>query len=463
MRTPAEVEKWVYASYMAARPYIAETRDAQVRRPQLTRVLLDRLGSPDRSAYNVIITGSKGKGSTAAIMARIMQAHGWKVGLFTGPHLLRFTERIRLNGEEIPAEAFVRLGRQVEAAARDLESCLERDEYLGPVGLTAAIAALYFQEQGTHINIWECGRGALYDDVNTLVHQAALITPIMEEHLKHLGPHLKDIVRHKLGAVTPAVHDVCIGRQDRQIMKEIGASARTWEGPSVTLMGRDVHVPHVHSSLAGTSFSVQTRDTCYKSLHLPLFGAFQADNAALAIAAAERAARRLLEAGTKAGNEGRLDHLTVRKALRHVAWPGRLELLSRQPAVLVDGAIHRRSAAYVADFLSQLNAASRPAGILIIGIPEDKDYAGVLRTLAPLARKVIVTAADRDDLTFPADAPRIAKTFCPRVELQENAMDALRSGLSDLRRREWLAIVGTQSLVGEVKRDFNHLTKECLP
>lgn len=454
MNTAADVEQWIYASYMAAKPYITTTLDEEVRRPELTRAILAQLGSPDRSSDNVLITGSKGKGSTAVMIADILRAHGCKVGLFTSPHLIRFTERIRLNGLEIPEETFVRLGNEVKAVVDPLTDGLAADEYFGPVGLAAVIAALYFQEQKTDMNIWECGRGALYDDVNQIHHQFAVITPIIEEHRTYLGPTVADIVRHKLGVVTSSVDCISIGRQDRQTYTYIEQQLNPILQRNVVRLGTDVLVSDVQLSTEGTTFNVRTPYGDYEQLELPLLGAFQADNAALALASAEQIMRRRNEQKRVNVNVTRtpmlLNHTFVQKALVRIEWPGRLQLLARDPAIVLDGTIHRQSAEHVARMLDQINKT----GVLIMGIPQDKDYVGVAEVLAPLARHVIVTAANHDYLKFPTDAVDVAKRFCSQVEFIGEAAGAFQAGLDKVESDEWLAIVGTQSLIGEAQKFF---------
>ncbi|WP_054950285.1 bifunctional folylpolyglutamate synthase/dihydrofolate synthase [Numidum massiliense] len=446
MRQPADVERWIYASYMDARPHIKETLDEHVRRPQLTRRLLDCVEAPDRSMRNVTVTGSKGKGSTSVLLKHILQAHGLKVGLFTSPHLVHFTERIRVNESDIVPEAFLRLGRAVRRATEQFAPHLAKDEYFGPVGLTAIIAALYFQEQRTDVNVWECGRGALYDDVNQIAHERAVITPIFAEHLPYFGPSLRDVVRHKAGVVTPSVHAVYVGRQSDIARRELATyvNDRT-DRRSVWLdRERDVRLANLRSGAEGVQFDVVTARAAYNDLRLPLLGAFQAENAALAIAVAEGVL------------ESRLRSEDVRQALGNVTWPGRLELVSSDPPVLVDGTIHRRSAVHVAEALTILsrNQGMQNKGILVVGIPADKDYKGVLEVLAPLARKVIWTTTNRDYLKFPHDALDVAEAFISQVQLEEDAETAFREALTQLRPDEWLAIVGTQSLVGEAQTFF---------
>lgn len=155
----SQVEDMIYSSYLRAINNITQTLDEEVRKPELTRVLLDAVGSPDRNQKYILVTGSKGKGSTSRFISSLLSHLGYKVGLFTSPHLVDFNERIRVNGQAIATEDFVRLGNVIRGGFHQIEEQLAADEYQGPVGVALAIAALYFKEKGTDINVIECGRG----------------------------------------------------------------------------------------------------------------------------------------------------------------------------------------------------------------------------------------------------------------------------------------------------------------
>lgn len=455
MQTVNMVEQWIYASFMAARPHLRETLDAFVRRPEWTRFLLDQLDSPDHSAVNVAVTGSKGKGSTSVMLAAILRTHGYKVGLFTSPHLLHFNERIRVNGVKIADASLVRYANKVREVADLLQVKLHPDEYISPIGLAATIAALHFREQQTHINIWECGRGALYDDVNQIAHQVAIITPIMTEHINQLGAGLEDVAAHKFGVITPTVQIVCIGRQHERVDHLLQRRERRWPDSQVVCFGRDFRVTDVQLNDGRTEFSVRTSTANYEDLRVPLLGAFQADNAAVALTASEQIVRLWpdLKRSSEGGKSERttLNKAIVCDALEHIQWPGRLERLSREPPVIVDGSIHRHSARQIVDALPLLY---KKAGILIVGIPQDKDYAGVIQVLAPFARQVIITSAMRDDSNIAEDVVDVAKRFCTHVQFKQQSAEAFRTGLREIAADEWLLIVGTQSLVGEAQTFF---------
>lgn len=440
---------------MKARPFIDNTLDEQVRRPELTRLILDRLGGPDHAAYNIVVTGSKGKGSTAVMLANLLQDSGYRVGLFTGPHLVRFTERIRVNGTEIRPGRLVQLARRVKQVADPLAQSLARDEYVSPVGLTAAIAALYFRKHGTDVNVWECGRGGLYDDVNQVRHETAVITPVFGEHLAQLGPTLDDVVRHKLGIVTHVVKRVYIGRQSERVERLMGTYGDRFKGRAVFRFGDGVHVNGVRTALTGTVFSVDTPNRQYTRLYVPVVGTFQADNAALALITAQGVLQDLALRRNSSPPGKRMVPLlsepTVRKSLARVVWPGRLQIVSREPLVLIDGSIHRSSAAHVSDVLRQY---SHRGGVVVVSVPKNKDYQGVLRQLAPLARLVIWTSAVRSDEALPDDLLPATGLPPSQVQLIADPYQAFQRGLSEIRLGEWLAIVGTQTLVGAAVQFF---------
>ena len=145
--------------------------------------------------------GSKGKGSTSVMIARLLQAAGHRTGLFTGPHLVDFCERIRLNGQKIPEQDLIRLVQVIKPHVEELSRTMPPDHYLGPVGTVLAVALLWFREQGTDVHVLECGRGALADDVNVIENRWSVLTPVMLEHPNNLGPTLLDIAANKSGEI----------------------------------------------------------------------------------------------------------------------------------------------------------------------------------------------------------------------------------------------------------------------
>ncbi|SFA71992.1 Mur ligase middle domain-containing protein [Cohnella sp. OV330] len=494
-----EAEDLIYRSYLRAAPHLVVAGDEQVRMPQLTRRLLDLLGAPDLGRRFVLVTGSKGKGSTSRLVSSLLSHLGYKVGLFTSPHLVDYRERIRIDGRSIGEADFVRLARRIEPEWAKIERGLGPSEYQGPVGVSLAIAVSWFAEQGTDINVVECGRGGRYDDANVLANEWAIVTAIMEEHVRELGPGIGDIVRHKLGIVKSAGTRLYVGAQRADalaaIEEELGEgdaakkherwtideanederaasgymraaideanederaaggyerrpafeSVNGYEDASslserVSFAGAAFAAEHVAMSARGTTFDVRTRRARYRGLTLPLLGAFQADNAAVAVQACEDIAG------------AALDPATVAACFAGLQWPGRCEIVSREPLTIVDGAIHRDSAVYLASVVRSLGLGADARIAAVVGVPKDKDYAGVIETLAAVASRILVTRPDVSHLAFPEDALDVAKRYCPGASesypLLADALEALRAGpLPDCT-----LIVGTQTLIGNAKR-----------
>lgn len=449
-----EAEDLIYRSYLRAAPHLPLADDAQIRHPQLTRELLDRLGAPDRGRRYVLVTGSKGKGSTSRMISSLLSHMGYKVGLFTSPHLVDYRERIRIDGRAIGAADFVRLARRVQPAWEEIERGLGAATYQGPVGVALAIAVSWFAEQETDVDVVECGRGGRYDDANALANEWAVVTAIMEEHVRELGPGIRDIVRHKLGIVKRADTRLYAGKQREDVIVEIKAAHKAMSeqirgdgdgGPlraenPASFEGESFAATHIAMTANGTTFGVQTGRARYRGLTLPLLGEFQADNAALAVRVCEDIAG------------AALDPAVVAACFARLQWPGRCELVNRAPLTIVDGAIHRQSAAHLVRVVRSLGLGADARIAAVVGVPRDKDYAGVMEALAAVASRILVTRPDVSHLAFPEDALDVARRYCPSgseaYPLLADALDALHGDT----HLDCILIVGTQTLIGNAKR-----------
>lgn len=433
MESMEEAVSFIYRSFRRALPFLRSRRDRERRRPGHTRLLLDRLGAPDREMEAVVVTGSKGKGSTSAFLASFLQAAGFRTGLFTGPHLVFFEERIRVDGRAIPEEDFVRLARFMEPEARRVEAALPPGEYLGPVGLLLALALLWFRERGVEVAVLECGRGARHDEVPVARHRWAVITPVWEEHREELGPSLREIAWEKAGVATPEVEEVYSAPQKKEVWREIeppgGARAFFLLGRdfSVRIRGGDLEGLRVRVLLDGADWLLESR----------LLGRHQGRNLALALFAARRIAERL----------GRpLDEEKARLAARRVRFPGRCAILELKPPILLDGAVHRRSAREVVRLLERFPP---PRGA-VVAVPEDKDWRGVVSALGPKVAFLGFTRPGRNPfLRFPEEAPAWARERGWEAWEEGEVRAAVEAARKRLGGKGVLAVVGTQSLVGE--------------
>ncbi len=435
IKSMKEAEDLVYHSYIRAIGNIKERDDAKVRRPELTRELFQSLHSPDQGQKYILVTGSKGKGSTTRMISSLLAHLGYKVGMFSSPHLVHFNERIRINGKAISDEDFIRLSNQILEPVQAIEKQLPPDHYLGPIGINLAIAVLYFKENETDINVIECGRGGRFDDANILQNEYAVITPIMEEHLPDLGPKLENIVFHKTGIVKPDTKAVYISEQIGTLSM-IKENLKRLPAEKKVFYNQDFLANHVSLNSNGTSFNIQTSMASYQNLSLPLLGNFQAVNAATAVKVCEDII------------DEAIPYETLLQCFQLLQWPGRCEIIDHNPTVILDGAINRQSALYLQDVLHSIG--SRKV-VSIIGVPADKDYKGVIRVISEFSEKVIITKPDISHKIFPDDAGEYAKSLLSSSCATNLLVDAITLAKEE-PDVDTILIAGTQTLIANAKR-----------
>lgn len=442
-QTVNEVIDFIYNSYNQAVRQAKKSQTSAYKHNTNSRVLLDALGKPDMDQVNILVTGSKGKGSTSRILAEILQAHGYKVGLYTGPHLLHFTERIRVNGVPIDDFAFIHFAQMMAPHALNIQKRLAATEYLGYGAMTLAIALQYFKQQQTDFNIIECGKGAANDDVNVVYSTASIITPIFAEHIPELGDDLLAVATNKSAIIHPTQDFTFVGKQQTEVMDIITEKAQQ-EQVTVVAYPDAFKASNIILSPDHTVFDVKIDQQNYPSLKLRLLGKFQADNTALALAVAKRLIINLNEDA-------------IRHALANIAWFGRMEIVSKRPLVLLDGVINRQSVPYT---LEMIESMQPEAVIFIVSIPDDKDYLGVLHAIQPHSKHVILTQTQ--DQKFPFELNQIQEAsklmdtshfvFC------SNLKQSMRLAQDLLGNNDLICILGTQSLVKETKDYFHQDT-----
>lgn len=425
-------EDFLFASYIKARPLLRGP-DEHTRRPDLTARLLEALGQPENGLPCLLIAGSKGKGSTAAFAAGLLALGGAPVGLFTSPHLLSVRERIRVAGQAIPSDDFVRHVRRVAEAAEPWADSLPAGAYLSPIGLLLCVALLHFRANGVQIAVIEAGRGARFDDTRLVEHPVSIITRLMREHVRELGPGLERIGWHKAGAIGKG--GTAVSAPQRPVALRTLQAEAVAQNSRLLLLGEQIRLRR-HSD---SSVDVVTEHGCYASLWPGLRGAHQAENLALAIAAAVAFWPGLVDAPLAA----------VREAVASVRWPGRCEVLQERPLVLLDGAINLATARA---FLAAARPISSAPIVAIAGVPSNKDYAGLFRTIAPEVQRLYVTRASNPHLRFPSDAAAVAARYARDVVESPSVAAAVEQALNHLGSKGSLWIVGTQSLLADALR-----------
>lgn len=393
------------------------------------RTLLGRLGNPERRFRSLHIGGTNGKGSTAAMAAAMLQAAGYRVGLYTSPHLVDFRERIRVNQVMI-AEA------QVTELTQRLRAIVQSD--LAPTffELTTAMAFLHFAESGVDVAVLEVGLGGRFDATNVVEPEACAITTIALDHQEHLGTTEAAIGFEKAGIIKSGV-PVVVGRIDGPAWDVIRTTAADRGAPLMRL-GKDFQA----IGSGPDAFSYHSRSRRFDGLTCVLAGRHQLDNAACAVALLEAAEGRGISVNEEA----------VRRGLQSVQWEGRLDVLERGPVLLLDGAHNPAAAHVLAEYLAEWSA-TRPEArlILVLGMMRDKDHQRFVEPLHRLVSEVVLTQADMARSSSVQELLEVIGSQFPLCHVAPSAADALALAKSRATAQDLICVTGSLMLVGEVK------------
>ena len=348
--------------------------------PSLDRIaaLCDALGSPQLSYPTIHIAGTNGKTTTARMIDSLFRELGYRTGRYTSPHLESFLERISINGLPIPAEGMIATYNDV---ALYLDLIDSRQPH--PISFFEAMTALAFvafAEFPVDIAVIEAGMGGEWDATNVVQSQVSVITPIGLDHQEYLGNTIAEIALTKSGIIKPESH-VVMAAQPPEAATVL--TARVLERAAIAYReGIEFSVAKRDLAVGGQLLSINGVFGLYEDIFIPLYGAHQSTNAAVALAAAEAFA------GVK------LDDEVVRHAFANVDSPGRLEILYRDPTVIVDAAHNPHGAhALAATLQNEFDFESIFGVVAILG---DKDVLGVLKELEPIIDRLVVTQSSSD-------------------------------------------------------------------
>ena len=415
----------VYRSYMkAAKKLDYNAPDSQKRRPELTEAMIRQLDERYKNR-NILVTGSKGKGSVCAMIQAVLCAHGQNTGLMTSPHILDFNERIRINSTYITDDELIKYSEIIRPTLELIDSTIAENEYISPIGIQVLLALLHFGQK-TDINVFECGKGAEYDDVNNLGREYSVINRIFAEHTRELGATVKEIARDKSKIIKSGQRFAYTAAQDEEVMRVLEERADE-QGVKLKKYGSGFYCQNTEITPFGTRFDIVLKNTVYANLTLPLLGAHQAENAALALAVC----------GDILGG---LDETCVKTAFANVHWAGRMEIVSRSPLTIVDACINRKSAKRVKEIAEKIPHKTLAA---VIGIPADKDYKGTADVISDIADRIIMTAADNPHYRFDKSQADGIKNAVFAGTL-EKALKTAKSGSPDI-----ILVLGTTALIAE--------------
>lgn len=339
--------------------------------------LLDLLGSPQRAYPSIHLTGTNGKTSTARMIDSLLRAHGLRTGRYTSPHLETVRERITIQGEPVDERRFVEVYREVAPVAELVDA--KAGEPLTYFDMTTAMAFAAFADAPVDVAVVEVGLGGADDSTNVLHAGTCVITPIGLDHTEWLGDTVHDIAVAKAGIVHPGATLICAAQPEEAAEPILRRCAET--GATIAREGGEFGVLGRTLAVGGQMLTLQGLGRVYDDVFLPLHGAHQAQNAALALAA--------VEAFLGAGRDRELDVATVREGFAAATSPGRLERVRTAPTILLDAAHNPPGmAATVAALTEEFSFRTL---VVVLAMFADKDVSGVLDLLEPVADQIVVT------------------------------------------------------------------------
>ncbi len=422
--------------------------------------LMEELGDPQEKYPIIHVAGTKGKGSVSALCASALQAAGYKIGLYTSPHLWDYTERIQINGEPISHIELVQLVEQVKDA-------VARIPKLTTFEITTAIGLFAFAKNDVNAAVIEVGLGGRLDATNIVRPKVSVVTSISYDHMAVLGNTLAEIAGEKAGIIKPDVPVILSPQKDEalQVLERIAIERNC---PFI-LVGKDIKFERLESSLDGQTLKVfalpkEQRDdpgtarqgTCVSGvsqsersrsagveLKIPLLGAHQVENAAVAYTA-------LKTSGISISDEA------IQKGFPQVKWPARFEVLRREPPVVIDSAHNRDSAFRLRETLDEY-FPEKPV-ILVFCALEDKDITGMLEELKPRLECVVATRADHPRAPAAEWIAEQVKEVGIPVEAVIPSAEALERALELAGEQKIVLSAGSVAFAGEMSAAWHQRT-----
>lgn len=396
--------------------------------------LLRRLGNPHERFDVVHVAGTNGKGSVTSMLTHVLHEAGYRVGMFISPYLERFTERIQVGLKEIEPEELARITERVKEKVEEMVG--EGKNHPTEFEIVTAIGFVYFAEMKVDYAVVEVGLGGRLDATNVVDPIVSVITSISYDHMDVLGDTLEKIAAEKAGIIKPG-RPVVTYPQHPEAMSVIQRVAQERGAPlfEVNKDGIEVLASEVGRQIFNYSFDGER----FSGVVIHLTGRHQILNAATALTAVAVLRRQGIAISDDA----------VYKGMERAFWPGRLEVIRRQPFVVLDGA-HNESGAEVLAQAVKEYFAGKPV-TLVIGILRDKDVDAIVKHLCPLADSVIVTKPDSPRAMDPAELAMRVKRYCQDVVVEPNIEKAAARGFSKVHQDGVLLFTGSLYLIGKVR------------
>ncbi|MBI5000732.1 MAG: hypothetical protein HZB92_04295 [Euryarchaeota archaeon] len=395
-----------------------------------TAELLFRLGGPHTRYKTVHVAGTNGKGSVCALVSSVLTAAGYRTGLYTSPHLIDFTERVKVDGKAAAREDIARLTAEIIPHLEAMRKSPE-ERLCTFFEATTALAFKHFENEGVDVAVMETGMGGRLDSTNVIVPEASVITRLGMDHMKYLGGTLAKIAREKAGIIKPGV-PVVSAAQEGDALHVIRQTAAE-RGSKLRVEGIDFHCSRKSFGIGGQRLSYRGSRGRPFDVDISLLGKFQVENAGLALCAIEVLRERGF--GIPDG--------AIRKGMKGARWPARLQVVRKNPLVVVDGMHNPNAAQAVADSWGEVFGKRKVR--LVLGIMADKDYPRTASTVSSKASMTIATAP-AFQRALPAD--RLARDI-GAAEYYDIPADAIVSAIRGAGDSSAVLIAGSLYLAGE--------------
>lgn len=398
--------------------------------------LLDLLGNPHMDLKYVHVAGTNGKGSTSSFIATILKEAGYRVGLFTSPYLERFNERISINGEDIPDDRLAQITKMVK---EKIEIMLEEGyEHPTTFEIITAIAFVYFKEEKVDLVVLEVGLGGRSDSTNVIEDSCvSVITTIDYDHTDVLGDTLEKIAYEKAGIIKE--NGLVISYpQEEEALKTIERVARDKRAEFFVCPMNQMEITQLGDR--GGIFNFKYEDKLYKELEISLIGQHQIYNACLAL---------MTVLVLKDKGIIQLHEEEIRRGLKNARWPGRLEVLKRKPIFLIDGAHNLQGAKTLARSLKLFQYDKLILGMAIL---KDKDVESIIKTLAPLADKIVITEVNMPRKMDAEDLEKVINKYNDNTIIEKDMKMAVDKAYEMAQEGDLIVFSGSLYLIGDIRK-----------
>ncbi len=391
------------------------------------RELLGHLGNPHEKFRSVHVAGTNGKGSVCTFLSSALKEAGFKVGMYTSPHVLRYNERMQINGEEITDERMMEYINRSRPIAERMgeESAVNHPTFFE---FTTAIGFSYFADEDVDIAVVEVGMGGRLDATNVIVPEVAVITHLALEHTEHLGKTLERIAKEKAGIIKPIVP--VVSAEENPVVRKICEE----RGSELTVVEEEYPYERISFDTSGQRLWIGEPS---REFEIPLLGSYQLQNAVTAYAVLD-----LLQKG-----EHDVPAEAIRRGFANAKWPARLEVVRKNPTVIIDSSHNPDGMRSLKDALLETTKKDRIT--FVVGVMSDKDVSPMLEAIAPVAGRIICTKPDYWRAMDPEEIAREAKRLVNDVEVVPSVPEAIERAISLSDDDDVVCITGSIFMAGD--------------